>query len=142
MPAAASTIAPVRTSPVKPRPIEAEREPEFLDPRPEPPVSGAQCMQALARANEVRLARAALKREIRAGRRDVIEIVLDCPWQAESMSLLELLGSQRRWGRARSRKLLSSVGLTEMKRLGSLTQRQRGILVRALHAKNGVEPAP
>jgi hypothetical protein len=98
-------------------------------------------MQALARANEVRLARAALKRDIRAGRRGVIEVVLECPWQAESMSLLELLGSQRRWGRARSRKLLSSVGLTEMKRLGSLTQRQRGILVRALYAKSGVEPA-
>jgi hypothetical protein len=141
MPAAASTIAPVRTAPVKSPPIEPVREPELLDPRPEPPVSGAQCMQALARANEVRLARAALKRDVRAGRRDVIEIVIECPWQAESMSLLELLGSQRRWGRARSRKLLSSVGLTEMKRLGSLTQRQRGILVRALYAKSGVEPA-
>ncbi len=144
MPAAASTIAPVRTAPIKPAPIEAEEthSPEVVDPGRKRSVSGAQCMQALARANEVRLARAALKRDIRAGRRDVIEIVAECPWQAESMSLLELLGSQRRWGRARSRKLLSSVGLTEMKRLGSLTQRQRGILVRALHAKNGVEPAP
>jgi hypothetical protein len=145
MTAATSTIAPVRTAPGKSPPTEAEieaeavREPELLDPRPEPPVSRPQCMQALARANEVRLARAALKREVRAGRRGVIDIVLECPWQAQSMSLLELLGSQRRWGRARSRKLLSSTGLTEMKQLGTLTQRQRGILVRALYAKRGLE---
>ena len=42
------------------------------------------------------------------------------------MSLSELLCSQRRWGRARSRKLLASIGLNEAKRLGTLTDRQRG----------------
>jgi hypothetical protein len=125
MSVAVSTIAPARTAPV--------------DPRPKAPVTRPQCMEALDRANEVRLARAAMKREIRAGRRNVIEVVLDCPWQAQSMPLLELLGSQRRWGRARSQKLLNSVGLKEMKALGSLTQRQRGLLVRALYAKTGAE---
>jgi len=92
-------------------------------------------MQALARANEVRLARAALKRDISAGRREVTEVVLDSPWEADSMSLSELLCSQRRWGRARSRKLLSSIALTEGKRVGTLTDRQRRILVAALEAK-------
>ncbi len=92
-------------------------------------------MQALARANEVRLARAALKRDISAGRREVTEVVLDSPWETESMSLSELLCSQRRWGRARSRKLLSSIALTEGKRVGTLTDRQRRILVTALEAK-------
>jgi hypothetical protein len=97
-------------------------------------------MQALARANQVRLARAAMKREIGAGRRSVIDAVAECPWEAESMTLSELLRSQRRWGRARARKLLTSIGLNEGKRLGTLTQRQVGILVRALEAKNGREP--
>jgi len=92
-------------------------------------------MQALARANQVRLARAALKRDISAGRREVTEVVLDSPWEADSMSLSELLCSQRRWGRARSRKLLSSIALTEGKRVGTLTDRQRRILVAALEAK-------
>jgi hypothetical protein len=92
-------------------------------------------MQALARANEVRLARAALKRDIAAGRREVTEVVQKSPWEAESMSLSELLCSQRRWGRARSRKLLSSAGLNEAKRLGTLTARQQGILVGALEEK-------
>ena len=92
-------------------------------------------MQALARANEVRLARAALKRDISAGRRSITAVILDSPWEAESMSLGELLCSQRRWGRARSRKLLSSTALSEGKRVGTLTERQRRLLVAALEAK-------
>jgi hypothetical protein len=94
-------------------------------------------MRALARANEVRLARAALKREIAAGARQVTDVILDMPWEAESMGLAELLCSQRRWGRARSRKLLNSLGLNEAKELGTLTDRQNGILVKALEAKAG-----
>jgi hypothetical protein len=92
-------------------------------------------MEALARANEVRLARAALKRDICAGRRSVTEVVTHSPWEAESMSLSELLCSQRRWGRARSRKLLSAAALGEGKKIGTLTERQRRILVGALEAK-------
>src|SRR5829696_1691250 len=94
-----------------------------------------QCMEALARANKVRLARAALKREISAGHRSITEVIMESPWEVESMSLGELLCSQRRWGRARSRKLLSSTALSEGKRVGTLTERQRRILVAALQAK-------
>jgi hypothetical protein len=92
-------------------------------------------MEALARANKVRLARAALKRDISGGRRNINEVIMESPWEADSMSLSELLCSQRRWGRARSRKLLSSTALSEGKRVGTLTERQRRILVAALEAK-------
>ena len=133
MMSAASTIAPARPLSIPRRRI----EPTIVEPQTEsrPRSSTSQCMQALARANEVRLARAALKRDISAGRREVTEVVLDSPWEADSMSLSELLCSQRRWGRARSRKLLSSIALTEGKRVGTLTDRQRRILVAALEAK-------
>jgi hypothetical protein len=130
---AASTIAPDRPLSMPRRRIEPTIVESQTESRPRSGTS--QCMQALARANEVRLARAALKREISAGRREVTEVVLDSPWEAESMSLSELLCSQRRWGRARSRKLLSSIALTEGKRVGTLTDRQRRILAAALEAK-------
>jgi hypothetical protein len=105
-------------------------------PQPRPKERGSsQCMQALARANQVRLARATLKRDISAGRRNITEVIMESPWEAESMSLSELLCSQRRWGRARSRKLLVSATLSEGKRVGTLTERQRRILVTALEAK-------
>lgn len=91
-----------------------------------------QHMQALARANEVRLARAALKREIAAGKRTVVEVIEEVPWETESMSLMELLTSQRSWGRTRARKFLSGLMLAENKRLGSLTARQRMLLIQEL----------
>jgi hypothetical protein len=94
-------------------------------------------MEALARANQVRLARAELKRDISAGRQSVCDVITESPWEAESMSLSELLCSQRRWGRARSRKLLSSAALGEGKKVGTLTERQRRILVGALEEKLG-----
>jgi hypothetical protein len=137
MMSAASTIAPASTLTVPRRRI----EPTIVEPRTgsrqseEEQRGTSQCMQALARANQVRLARAALKRDISAGRREVTTVILDSPWEAESMSLSELLCSQRRWGRARSRKLLASAALSEGKRLGTLTERQRRILVGALEAK-------
>jgi hypothetical protein len=137
---AASTIAPAHPALPITRRTPGSLEPDLLERQVEreAPSRGvdSQCMQALARANQVRLARAALKRDIGAGRRGVIDTVVECPWEVESMTLSELLRSQRRWGRVRARKLLTSIGLSEGKRLGTLTERQVGILVRALHAKS------
>ncbi len=91
-----------------------------------------QHMQALAHANRVRLARAGLKREIGCGDASAARVIAECPWEAESMSLGELLRSQPRWGRTRTRKLLAAVGLSENKRLDTLTERQRSLLVTRL----------
>lgn len=121
---AATTIAPA---------LEPTHAPE---PRPaRTPAEPAQHMRALARANQVRLARATLKREIAAGARSALEVVRDCPWEARSMSISELLAAQRRWGKARSRKLVQLAGLKETKELGSMTERQRRVLAQALEAK-------
>jgi hypothetical protein len=131
---AASTIAPARPLSMPHRRL----EPTIVEPQTESQPDSrdtSQCMQALARANQVRLARAALKRDVGSGRREVTAVVLESPWEADSMSLSELLCSQRRWGRARSRKLLSSIALSEGKRVGTLTDRQRRLLVAALEAK-------
>ena len=70
------------------------------------PAAMPQHMQALAHANRVRLARASLKRAVAAGEVEAAEIVRECPWEVESMTVGELLRSQRRWGRTRARKFL------------------------------------
>jgi hypothetical protein len=98
-------------------------------------------MEALARANRVRLARAELKRSIARGDVDAAEVIKDCPWETESMTLAELLTSQRRWGRTRARKFLISLALNENKRLGTLTSRQRLLLATELAAR-GVGERP
>ena len=94
-----------------------------------------QHMRALEHANRVRLARAALKREVQSGRIDVAELVRECPWELETMTVGELLRSQRRWGRTRTRKFLVSLALNENRELGRLTMRQRGVLAAELEAK-------
>jgi hypothetical protein len=94
-----------------------------------------QHMQALAQANKVRLARAELKRQVADGELTVAEVVLDRPWQAESMAIADLLMSQHRWGRTRCRRFLGSIPMSETKTIGSMTDRQR----RELAARLGGE---
>jgi hypothetical protein len=96
--------------------------------------AGQQHLRALARANSVRLARAELKRQIASNELTAGEVILECPWEAASMSISDLLMCQRRWGRARCRRLLVSLGVPENKQIGTLTQRQRGALAAVLSA--------
>lgn len=99
------------------------------------PAAVPQPMRALKQANRVRIERAKIKREIAAGERSAASVVEEVPWVMESITLSELLTSQRRWGRTRTRKFLLSLGLPEGKQLGSLTSRQRKLLQTELEAK-------
>src|SRR5258705_348808 len=94
--------------------------------------AGPQYMRALERANQVRLARADLKRRVAMGELDVGEVILECPWEAETMAVADLLLSQRRWGQTRCRKFLSQIPMSEKKTIGSMTERQRRTLAQLL----------
>jgi hypothetical protein len=96
--------------------------------------AGPQHMRALERANQVRLARAELKRRVADGEVDVSEVILDCPWEARSMAISDLLMSQRRWGQTRCRKFLAQIPLSENKTVGSLTERQSRRLAEMLES--------
>src|SRR4051812_50197944 len=82
-----------------------------------------QHLRALEYANRVRLARARMKRRIAAGELSATDVVLSCPWQAHSMSISDLLMSQKRWGRTRCRRVVVSLGGPENKQIGVLTGR-------------------
>jgi hypothetical protein len=96
--------------------------------------SEPQRLRALERANEIRLARAAIKRQIALGEVTAAEIILDDPDAACSWPVGDLLMSQRRWGSTRCRKFLARHHIVETKPIGSLTERQRQILAAALEA--------
>ena len=91
-----------------------------------------QHLRALELANRVRLARARLKRRIAAGELLASEVVSSCPWEAQSMSISDLLMSQKRWGLARCRRVLVAIGVPENKQVGTLTDRQRAALAAEL----------
>jgi hypothetical protein len=95
-----------------------------------------QRMRALQRANEVRGARAALKRRIATGETSVAEAILGGGAELASMPLIELMMSQRSWGHARCARLLVSIPLSENKPVGSMTDRQLAVLVAMLRAAN------
>jgi hypothetical protein len=129
---ATATIAPAVTQPAVP-----------AEPKPSP--AGPQHMRALERANKVRLARAELKRRVAAGEVDVAEVIVQCPWEASSMAVGDLLMSQRRWGQTRSRKFLAQIPMSEQKAIGSMTERQRRTLAAMLAAggsTGAVVPSP
>jgi hypothetical protein len=99
---------------------------------------GPQHLRALQRANAVRLARAELKRRVAEGEMSAAYVILESPWEAESMTVADLLTSQRRWGSTRCRKFLQCIPMSEHKTIGSMTQRQR----RELAAMLGVSESP
>ena len=121
---ATATVLPA-TSPLAPS---TSTIPPASSLAPPPP----QHMRALERANAVRLARAELKRKVAMDQIDVAAVVLNCPWEAESMAVADLLMSQRRWGQTRCRKFLAQIPLSENKPVGSLTERQARALAELL----------
>jgi hypothetical protein len=91
-----------------------------------------QRLRALEHANAIRLARAELKRRIADGETSAAEVILDCPDTVRKWTVAELLMSQRRWGGTRCRKFLERNGVSEIKQIGALTERQRLLLAEQL----------
>jgi hypothetical protein len=93
-----------------------------------------QRLRALERANEIRLARAELRRRIAEGDVSVAVLLLDPPLEAASWAIGDVLTSQRRWGTSRCRKFLSRSHIMETKPVGALTERQRRLLADQLES--------
>lgn len=94
-----------------------------------------QHMQALERANEIRLARARITREVAAGTLSLAEILepgREIPVALDRMPIAKLFQAQRRWGETRARRFLSRHGIRENRAIGQLTERQRQEICDAL----------
>jgi hypothetical protein len=97
-------------------------------------VQAHQRLEALARANRVRQARAEVKRRIADGDVSAAEVILFHRWEVESMAVAEVLTSQRHWGDMRCRRFLTPMRVQESKTIGSMTERQRVALAARLSA--------
>jgi hypothetical protein len=92
-------------------------------------------LRALAIANEVRGARARLRRRVAVGEQSAAEVILDPPREADNWPVIGLLLSQPRWGQAKCRRLLVESGIDGRKPIGRLTVRQRHVLAEYLGAR-------
>jgi hypothetical protein len=87
----------------------------------------------LAKANEVRVARARLKRELSANKVDLASILRAPPACVQTATLSELLRAVPGLGPVRTRRPLTRCRISETKTLAGLSDRQRGELVGLLH---------
>lgn len=84
-----------------------------------------QRMDALEHANDIRSQRARLKRDIKAGRQDVLSLLADPPGYLLTMKVYDLLLAAPKLGRVKVSCILSQCRVSPSKTVGGLTWRQR-----------------
>lgn len=94
-----------------------------------------QRMDALRRANEIRTRRAYLKQDLKAGRTQVIGLILDPPEWLLTMHLFDLMISVPKLGRVKVNRIMTQCRISPSKTLGGLSERQRGEIVSYLRRR-------
>ena len=107
--------------------------PPVSEPLPKPVLaperSLLQRMEALQRANHIRTRRARLKRDLKAGRQPIHELLLEPPDYLETAKVFDLLLAVPKYGRVKVNKILAQCRISPSKTIGGLSERQRGELV-------------
>src|ERR687886_1327776 len=102
------------------------------------PSSGApersllQRMEALQRANDIRSRRAQLKRDLKAGRASIHQLLLQPPDYVETAKVFDMLLAVPKYGRVKVNKILQQCRISPSKTVGGLSERQRNELVSLL----------
>jgi S13-like H2TH domain len=89
-------------------------------------------MEALTKANEIRSARATLKRDLKAGRQSIQGLLADPPEFVETAKVFDMLLAVPKYGRVKVNKILAQCRISPSKTIGGLSQRQRNELVELL----------
>ncbi len=100
-----------------------------------PERSLVQRMEALQRANDIRTRRAQLKRDLKAGRQPIHELLLDPPEYLETAKVFDLMLAVPKYGRVKVNKILSTCRISPSKTIGGLSQRQRTELVELMRRR-------
>jgi hypothetical protein len=92
-----------------------------------------QRMDALQRANEIRMRRAQLKRDLKSGRRSIHELLSEPPEYVETAKVFDMLLAVPKYGRVKANKILVNCRIAPSKTIGGLSERQRRELISLLH---------
>src|SRR5947209_20047426 len=87
-----------------------------------PERSLVQRMEALQRANDIRSRRAQLKRDLKAGRTPIHELLLQPPDYLQTAKVFDLLLAVPKYGRVKVTKILSQCSISPSKTLDGLSQ--------------------
>jgi hypothetical protein len=88
-----------------------------------------QRMEALTRANHIRVRRAQLKKDLKDGRAQIEEILLDPPEWVSTAKVFDMLMAVPKFGRVKAARMLNQCRISQSKTVGGLSERQRTELV-------------
>ena len=91
-----------------------------------------QRMEALRRANDIRTARAKLKKDLKAGRSSIHALLLDPPEYVMTAKVFDMLLAVPKYGRVKANRILNQCRISPSKTIGGLSERQRAELVSQL----------
>lgn len=88
-----------------------------------------QRMDALKRANDVRVRRAQLKKDLKEGKVRIEQILGDPPDYVSTAKVVDLLMAVPKFGRVKATRFLSTCRISPSKTVGGLSDRQRAELI-------------
>ena len=92
-----------------------------------------QRMDALQRANEIRVRRAQLKRELKNGGASISDILREPPEYVLTAKVYDMLVAVPKYGRVKAIRLLNQCRISQSKTVGGLSDRQRAELIGLFH---------
>ncbi|MET1008972.1 MAG: integration host factor, actinobacterial type [Gaiellaceae bacterium] len=91
-----------------------------------------QRMEALRRANEIRVKRAKLKKDLKSGTVQIETILRNPPEYVETAKVFDILMAVPKFGRVKAARFLNQCRISQSKTVGGLSDRQRAELVALL----------
>ena len=91
-----------------------------------------QRMEALRRANEIRVKRAKLKKDLKGGTVQIETILRNPPEYVETAKVFDILMAVPKFGRVKAARFLNQCRISQSKTVGGLSDRQRAELVALL----------
>jgi len=91
-----------------------------------------QRMESLRLANRIRGKRATLKKDLKAGRKSIHDLLLEPPEWVETMKIFDLLLAVPKYGRVKVNTILKICRMSPSKTVGGMSQRQRTELISRL----------
>jgi hypothetical protein len=92
-----------------------------------------QRMDALKRANDIRVKRAQLKKDLKDGRVQVEKILQDPPDYVSTAKVIDILMAVPKFGRVKAARFLNTCRISQSKTVGGLSERQRTELIGLFH---------
>ena len=88
-----------------------------------------QRMEALKRANDIRVKRAQLKKDLKTGRAKIEKILTNPPEYVATAKVFDMLMAVPKFGRVKAARFLNQARISQSKTVGGLSDRQRSELI-------------